>query len=460
MGLGPVGCRHPCAQDLHCPVRDQILNLCHATSFRPFRVHTRDGTAFDVHAPTQVAFSPDGGMIVVVLSDARFEVLVPERIARCEVLHASTPPIPQAEPEPPPGPAGSPGGITFQSVIDTDGRRLVHFEATDADGHVMLSSAGTRWDLYGMEVFENGRTLYLQHADDLTLSQRIILWPPKRGTLESFAEAMDVARLKQELVAKSSAAGPRGFAAPASYARSIVPPEPYNPPMPKHPHRETGMRADDPRRFVMSARRYDAAPGQTAMGACLTDLFTEHVMFDLDQSGWHATIEDGIAKWDLTLRCPAALGRELRLHIDAFKGRARVEGAWVALEAAERHIRNFPLHGSWEALLALLKGEPRDLSQPESAAAVPTGATLEFWPGAASVAPPFLAVRLVETSGRAILDSRGAVWGAMARVRDGGVWLHLLHADPARRMEFTPRLAVDLATHRVTCDGLEGATSI
>lgn len=265
-------------------MRDQFLNLCHATPFWSFRVHTRDGTAFDVHAPRQVAFSPDGGMIVVVLSVPRFETLVPERIARCEMLHAGTSPIPQAEPEPPLGPVGSPGGITFQSVIDADGRRLIHFEATDADGHVMLSSAGTRWDLYGMKVFENGRTLYPQHADDLTLSQRIILWPPKRGRVESSLSRRARPSCRQ---AQSWSSGPA--------------------PPPWHPR-------------------------------------------------------------------------------------------------------------SWR----LVSSSPR--------------------------------------GGRS--STTGAAWGAMARERDSGIWLHLLHADPARRMEFTPRLAVALATHRFACEGLEGATSI
>ncbi len=447
-----------------------FLTRCAAEPFRAFRVHTVDGQSFDVGLRSQVAVSPEGRMIVIVLSDARFEVLVPERIARCEVLIPGMGPAPIEQP-PTAGasPTLSPGGISFIAFTGIDGRKVVQFVATDADGNPMLTSAGTRWDIYAMEVFENGRTLYLQHLDDLNVMQRVILWPPRQGTCESFAEAMDVGDLQAGLLARSELSKSKGFAMPRSYWKSIEPAEPYVPPMPKAPHRVTGMRSDDPNRFAMSALRYEAAPGEFAIGAALEDIFTEHVMFDLHESGWNAKIKDDVAKWDLTLTTVAAPGKEVRLHIDAFKGEARVEEAWLSLEAAERHLRNFPLHGSWESLMGLLTGEPRDPRKPEVVLPMGGGARLEFWPGKTGISAPYLTVRIVDGNGRTVLDGRGSEWGAMARVTaekgsgplgGGTVSMNLLHAKAENRLGFTPRLVVDLGSHRVMSEAIEGWTSV
>jgi hypothetical protein len=436
-----------------------FLTLCRATPFRPFRVYTHDQQAFDIGSREQVGISPGERMIIVVISDARFEMLIPERIARCEIISEATA-ISESPAAAPADPELSPGGISFMAFTGTDGRRLVHFAASDADENPVLSSAGTRWDIHGMETFENGRTLYLHHADELTLMRRVIFWPPDRATFDSFAEAMSAADLQRELHEQSTAASSVGFNAPKSYFKSIKPKEPYVPPMPRTSGREDGLAPDDPNRFVMSSKRYHSAPGQTAIAPAVTDLFTDQVMFDLLESGWDASIEDDIAAWDLTLRTATEPGRELKLRIDAREGLALVGNRALPLEAAERHLRNFPLHCSWDALQKRLMGEPRDLSQPEVVFGDDRGTRLEFWPGKSDVPPPFLTIRITDSSGRAILDARGSQWGALARVFQSGIVLNLIHADEKIRLSFKPRLILDLSSHRVASDEISGSTCL
>jgi hypothetical protein len=442
-------------------VTAQFLNLCRAQPFRPFRVHTYDGQAIDVAAASQVGVSPGERLFVVVLADARFEVLMPERIARCELMTAGMPP----PPEPPPVTTEtdsklSPGGISFMAFTAADGRKLVQFAATDADGTPILSSAGMWWDVHGMETFENGRTLYLHHADDLTLTRRIIIWPPDRATFESFAEAMDVKELQEALGEQGADAGRVGFSAPKTYLKSIRPGEPYVPPMPDLGGKHDGIAPDDPMRFVMSSKRYEAAPGHRAIAPAVTDLLTDHVMFDLLDSGWDASIKDDLAAWELTLRYAGDADRQLVLNIDAFKGLARVGDRTLPLEATERHLRNYPLHNSWEALLKRLTGEPRDLTLPEVVFGHESGARVEFWPGKTGIPAPFLTVRIVDAGGRGILDCRGSEWGAIVRVHGSLVVLNLIHADTKKRVDFKPRLALDLLSHRVTSEGIAGSTCL
>jgi hypothetical protein len=76
-----------------------------------------------------------------------------------------------------------------------------------------------------VEQFENGTTLYLHHLDHPTVEQRIMLWPPDKGTFESFAEAMPPSKLAAELRrrdARLSAKPAKAVKPPADYLRGIV----------------------------------------------------------------------------------------------------------------------------------------------------------------------------------------------------------------------------------------------
>jgi hypothetical protein len=82
--------------------------------------------------------------------------------------------------------------VSFQKTFTPEGILVVQASLELSDGQTVLVTAGTRWNVHGIEQFENGVSLYLHHLDHPMVEQRIIFWPPDRGTPESFDSAMPV----------------------------------------------------------------------------------------------------------------------------------------------------------------------------------------------------------------------------------------------------------------------------
>lgn len=440
-----------------------LISLLRSEPFRPFRIHTAAGAAFDIGDPRQVGASPGGRLFIAVLSDGHFEVLTPELIQRCEVISTATPPIPAA----PPAATSfltkpNKGRVAISAATERDGRRLAHIAVSADKRTVILSTAGTRWDLSGLETFDNGRTLYLHHADDPSLHKRVIVWPPETATFESFAEAAPASELERQLreldiEARAAPKNPPG--PPASYFKSTKPPPGYEPPMPPTTGRESGPAPDDPNRFEFRGDLYEAGANMWCNCPTLIDTLTGTVMFDLSNTNWDATPKRDGDYWIFELRHYPDPNHSLTMVIDPKVALVHFGGPLIPLHIAARHLINYTLYRSWDGLLHVFSTElPIDEPHITISAA---GCSIELWPGAGSIKPPFLTMRIVGPSGRAILDLRGTLWGAYLELNDPSlIRFSLIHTDEKTRYAFRPRLIIEPTSQRITSDTLPGCTTL
>ena len=96
-------------------------------------------------------------------------------------------------------PKADPGTARFMATRSAEGVHVVHATLSSRKGARLFDTADTRWNVHGIEVFENGTSLYLHHLDHTTVEQRIIIWPPDKGTFESFSEGQSLKKLRAEL---------------------------------------------------------------------------------------------------------------------------------------------------------------------------------------------------------------------------------------------------------------------
>src|SRR5262249_8977414 len=176
-----------------------------------------------------------------------------------------------------------------------------------------------RWNLHGVEQFENGTSLYLHHLDHPTVEQRIILWPPDKGTFESFAEALSTSALAEELKqrdAKLAAKSEKPVEPPADYFRKIAVEW-------KLAERDGWAEAFGEDIAAMDPARYEfvlvprvAEGGSEVRNPCLTDIMKEEIIFNLVDTDWDAAGTREERTWHVSLRHASGKGKEATLHID------------------------------------------------------------------------------------------------------------------------------------------------
>ncbi|MEO5957683.1 MAG: hypothetical protein ABIR80_01045, partial [Opitutaceae bacterium] len=429
-----------------------------ARPFRAFRMHTARGV-FVVDYPLRVALSPEL-RVAVVGDDDRVEILARDEVERCEAYGKSRAPeeaIAAVAPEtlarhakilsdallassPPPAAGKSdrafdPGTVSFLPTHNPEGVFTVHVSVRTRNGPAVFDTFGTRWNLHGVEQFENGTSLYLHHLDHPTLEQRVILWPPDFGTFESFAERKKVAALGAELRKRDTrlAAKPaKTVEPPAAYFKKCVPEyRVFDPDAYRKAFGEDPEEPDFDRYEIHLVPREIAGEG-VVKNPCLFDVLAEEILFNLTDTDWDATFERGERSIQLALRFPRRGKNILNLSLDPYRLTARVEQDEVDLPLGfvERHLRNYALYEPWDLMLDALRAGPVKPRQPDLVLPLAHGFRTELWAGENRFPLPFLQPRLLDPAGRTLLDLRATTWAA------------IVSADPAQ-----PRVALRLVSH-------------
>ncbi|MBC7772273.1 MAG: hypothetical protein H7210_07255, partial [Pyrinomonadaceae bacterium] len=161
----------------------------HAASAKPSGSAAVTGVTHDIFQPLQIAMAPNMQTVMLALDDEAISFKV-EHIERCEWIelgdasagfHSGNPDSQTrtliTETPAPHTYSQDPGTPVFMSFTSTDGHRLTQVSVDNRQGRSCFTTAGTRWDIHGLESFENGRSVYLHHLDNPTLEQRVIIWP-------------------------------------------------------------------------------------------------------------------------------------------------------------------------------------------------------------------------------------------------------------------------------------------
>ena len=474
---------------LRCMSSVTFISLWQARPFRPIIVLLRDGRSIQITAPHQVAAASDLQRFVVMTGDAT-ESFGPADVLDCSQIGVEpsidhTSPdgaerwcdeLPDLEPvrqpitrgqitggqktraqnirpqEGIPGNVGrvgsdmqpDPGRLEVMSFSTPDGHRLTQFSLLSRDGDVMLRTIGLRWNLIGVETFDNGRTLFLEHADDASRQLRLIAWPPDQATLDSYAEAQPVEAIQASIAAMDQEirTHPRSPEPAAGYGASLIPPPP---PPPAKPilrffrGEEAWLDAEmptlpGPEMFTLDTRAIEVRPHHWATELQLKDAKGSPV-FDLFETGWtgHATIEGDA--WRFRLQREGE-GDSFQFDVLPSRYEARIFGQeTLPLGFVERRLRSVTLYDDMDQLQQALQRGPDDVPQPECMIPLHAGsggvsATVELWPGPHAVPTPFLQPRILGVDGEALLDLRGSAWGA--RIDQRSI-MQLLHRDPKER---------------------------
>ena len=364
-----------------------------------------------------------------------------------------------ADPAPPPEtvPANAirhdSGDLRFLKFQNGDGVIVIHVDVHDREGETMISTAGTRWNLHGVESFENGTSLYLHHLDNPTAEQRIILWPPDRGTFNSFTEATNTVELQKELNrrdARWTRQPAKVWEASLTYLKQIFP---------KYRIRERDPRAaafgdpPDPHRFQMVA---DPNPPAVQV----LDRLIDRVIFDLVGTEWQCLNWGNPAPTHLQLRY-GSQGRSLDLAIDweVLTAGPGTDPAALPLGFVHRQLVNYQLHENWELLLQALTAGPTLLGKPEYHLPAPAGFQIELWSADPRIQLPYLQPRILGQNAGTLLDLRDSHWGARTRTSPDSmtVNLHFFSAAPGPRQDSAAlEVDIDLVTHRVTSPHFPG----
>jgi hypothetical protein len=296
----------------------------------------------------------------------------------------------------------------------------------------------------------------------------VILWPPDSGTFESFAEAMPCSALTKELGKRDERLTGKPVKPkepPASHFRKIlreyprIEPDDHDGPFGEDPTH------DDFDRFEIHLVPRTLANGVVVKNPCLVDVPTEKFMFNLTETDWDATFERRKDTIGLTLRYADKGPYFIELIIDPYFLTARVKGDEIDLPLGfiESGLRNYELYQQWSLMADALRAGPDRLKQPNLVLPLAEGFSAELWAGEPRFPLPFLQPRFLDPSGHTLLDFRATAWAASI-VSDRTkpvVTLRLLsHEKTNRWAEPGFDLRVDLVTHRVTCAGLEGSTTL
>jgi hypothetical protein len=477
----------------------EFIPIWQAQPFRAFNIKTARGV-FPVMYPLQIGLSAEM-KVAVVVDDTRAVLLSFDEIERCEVvgapidlaalissvpgeklarngqlLAAATEP---AEPDSDKNDDSAvsstfdTGTVTFSAVTEKSGLIVVSASLSDQEGEPVFSTAGTRWNLHGVEVFENGTSLFLHHQDHPTVEQRIIIWPPDSGTFESFAEAKPLAALTKELHERDKQLTnepARNVEPKAAYFRSIkFEVEPTGPDL-----RALAFGVEpevgDPNRYALEAVPVETASKREVRTPRITDLYREEIIFDLTETAWDSAKKtskkdqlDG--KMGLLLHYEGDLKLELRLLINLNERLAQIGDDPMSFPLAfmERHLRNFALYEPWEPMVTALRAGPVALKQPNLVLPIPGGFRVELWSGERIFPLPFLQPRVLDPAGRTLLDLRTTAWATAIHIDENRpiVTLRFVSGDRENRYDAAHlEVIVDLISQRVTCGGSEGWTTV
>ena len=468
----------------------EFIPIWQAQPFRAFRMRAR-GRIISVHYPLSVALTQQLELAVVV-DNARVEIIGFHEIEQCEVFGS---PAPVAEIldaispselsrnsqlisealshsttliEKPSRAASIPLHISLLKSRTPEGIFLVHAVVELPDGHTVLSTAGTRWNMHGIEHFENGTSLYLHHLDHPMTEQRIIFWPPDRGTFESFDEAMPAADLASELHRrdlKLSAKPARPVKPSASYFREIH----VEWPIAQKDGWEEAFGEDtpamDPLRFEFVSIPRKVEEDRIIQNPCLTDIMKEEILFNLVDTDWDSAARQDGRIWHLSLRHLLHPEHMLTLNIDAKRRAATIDldSTLISLAWIERHLKNFSLYESWDQMHSALRHGPVERRHPDVRVPLSNGFLAELWAGEPQYPLPFLQPHILDRNGVTVFDLRDTFWSAAIR-SDGvrpKVTLILSSGERTGR-DATNKypLDMDLVSHQVTCSRLEGSTTI
>jgi hypothetical protein len=472
----------------------EFISVWQAQPFRTFRLHVR-GRNIEVRYPLSIALTPQM-QVAAIANDGRVEILDLQDIQKCEVfgppaaiadILAAIPPLelarnaqllseavssstPVTEVRPPD--VSVPLRVALQETHTPEGIQVLHAALELPDGHVVLSTAGTRWNLHGIEHFENGTSLFLHHLDHPTEEQRIIFWPPGQGTFDSFAEALPATALAKELHRRDeelSSKPARPLKLPASYFRDID----REWPIAEKDGWEEAFGEDspamDPLRFEFASVVRKLKDGRSIQNPCLTDIMREEILFNLVDTDWDASAKQDGRNWYLSLRHAlrdtSRPGQAVTLFIDVGRRAATIDmdSTLLSLGWIERHLRNFALYESWDAMHDALRRGPVKRRQPDVVITLAGGFRAELWAGVPLYPLPFLQPNILDPNGNTVFDLRNTFWSAAIR-GDGNAPKATLILSSGERSDrdLTSHypLDLDLISHRVTCASLEGFTTI
>ncbi len=469
-----------------------FIALWQAQPFRAFRIHAAHDVV-TVNYPLAVALTADM-KIIGITGDGRcaafsceeieqFEVIgepvsvadainavPPEILARNAELLAAATQSPASVVEDTKSRLASldPGQVTLRGFTAGKGVHFVEASVSATKGGPVFTTAGTRWNLHGVDQFENGTSLYLHHADHPAVEQRVILWPPDSGTFKSFGEAKPFAGLRTELIRKDERLAKKPATAkelPAAYFRKILPIYPVI-----EPDDRADFFGDEPDdadfdRFEIHLVPHTLPDGGVVQNPCLVDVPAESILFSLTETDWDATFTRGKNTITLVLRHPRHPADGFEVVIDPYLLSAEMPGVGTGLPLGfiERELRNFVLHDRWNLLIGALRNGPDRLKIPDLVIPLAGDYVAEMWAGETRFPLPFLQPLILDADGATLLDFRATPWAASIVADDKRpvVTLRLWSHEKKNRCappEFD--LKLNLVTHRVTCAGHEGSTTI
>jgi hypothetical protein len=468
----------------------EFISVWHAQPFRAFRIRAR-GEIINVQYPLSVALTPQL-KIAAVVDNTRVEIIGFHEIEQCDVfglpttiadlLDAISPDdlsrnaqlISEAlsrsttlTEEPSPA-AFSTLRASLQKTRTPEGIFLVQAVLELQNGHAVLSTVGTRWNVHGIEHFENGASLYLHHLDHPMVEQRIIFWPPDRGTFESFDSAMPADALAKELHRRDvelSTKPARPLKPSASYFRKIDVEWPISDKDGWEEAFGEDTPAMDPLRFEFVSVPRIVERDRIIQNPCLTDIMKEEILFNLVDTDWDSAARQDGRNWYLSLRHLLHPEQTMTLNIDVKRRAATIDldSKLISLTWIERHLKNFSLYESWGQMYSALRHGPVKRRRPDVRIPLSNGFLAELWAGEPQYPLPYLQPHILDPNGETLFDLRDTFWSASIR-SDGvrpNITLILSSGERTGRDATNYySLDMDLVSHQVTCSRLEGSTTI